>query len=183
MQSDHPIVTGQSHVATITAEAPRYPAQARGGNVGLESDLRSMGLKFERTKGKYGGHENSYFVHGARPEQMMDLGHRYGQEAVVLSGPEGRHLMFTNGPHIGHGHPAKGVPHVQPQEPDDYWTALPKGGFVQIDFDTSKLEPLVSAPQQQVQHQPVSVSKAQIGHGLYKVLTKALEDAGIPTAR
>lgn len=173
----HPIVTAQSACGVLTAENPRFPASAHGGNAGLEQDMRSMGLQFEPTTGKYGAPENSYFVHGATHQQLFDLGHRYGQEAVVASGPSGRFLLHTHGPDMGKAKRATNV-QVSPQEPPDYWTKLPGEGYVQLSFDDPKLEPLVHAPHPTIT-QPTTVhapmSKHEIGHALYQTLTKVLK--------
>src|ERR1022692_3379346 len=90
---DHPLF-GKGTVGLITADAPRFPVMGHGGNHALSFDLKKLGLNHQPTHGSYGGgKENSFIVHNPTREQMQQLGHKYGQEAVVF-GENGHHQMI-----------------------------------------------------------------------------------------
>ncbi|WNM70344.1 hypothetical protein [Myxococcus phage Mx1] len=124
--SGHPAVSG-GHVAMLTGENPKYPASAQGGNVGLESELKAKGLKYEPIQGFYDSPENSFLVHGADPDYLMDVGKRYGQESVLYSNGGNHQLLYTNGENAGMYHPGTGhTLHEAP--PENYYSTVQHDG-------------------------------------------------------
>jgi hypothetical protein len=123
----HPAVDG-AHVGFLTAENPRWPSEVDGDNKDLEYDLARMGLRFERVRGRYDDPENSVMVHGIKPQDLYNLGRKYGQESVVLSKGGQNHLLYTHGPNHGKMFSGEGVS-VFDAEPDNYFTTVttPKG--------------------------------------------------------
>lgn len=139
---DHPLLTGKTPVGLISAQNPRYPVKTPGGNMAMAADLKSMGLHHELTDGHYEAPEKPFIVYGASRQQLLDLGHRYGQECVIYT-HGGRHEMIqTNGhpDHIGKAY----LGHVPPHNvvyfhapPEDYWTKIPGHGYVRLLFPKS----------------------------------------------
>lgn len=123
----------------MTAEAPRFSTSGIGTNDELERELSARGLKFEKTHGSYGGHENSYIIHNPTRETMCELGHKAGQEAIVY-GQNGQHeLTYTHGPKAGTYHPSLPLVRFSQEKPEDYYTHLPGAGYVSLHFDFDKL--------------------------------------------
>jgi len=135
--SQHPVFSGKPF-GMLTADKPRFPVKTEGGNKALESRLKSMGLKHERTSGSYGEPEESYIVHGPTREQMQGLGHEFGQESVIFGEGGNHELHYTHGPQVGHyvgSDPKKPISYFS-SRPGDFWTALPGDtGFTRINFD------------------------------------------------
>jgi len=138
--SKHPALEG-GRVGIMTGENPFHPATASGGNAGLENELRSRGLRFEKVKGKYseGEPENSFIIHDVDAPTLMDLGKRYGQDSVLHSHNGTHKLIYTNGPNEGTYHPGHGLT-VHPQEPEMYYSTLVHNGnpvhfTMNLDFD------------------------------------------------
>jgi hypothetical protein len=140
--ASHPLFgAGGARIGLMTAEAPRFPVSDHGGNAALESHLKGMGLKYEPTHGSYGGPENSFFIHNPTRQQMLDLGKKFGQEAV-LYGEGGKHeLHYTAGPHEGKYHPSLPAVRYTEQKPEDFYTHVPGKGFVTLNFDFDKMHP------------------------------------------
>lgn len=162
-ETEHPVIGKQGHVGLMTAEAPRYPS-VEGGNPSLERDLQGMGAKFHRVKGHYGGPENSYLIHGLDQSQMVELGKKYGQEAVI-HGENGAHkLIYTHGPNAGQYHPMVGHEQWAKEQgpPEDYWTEAPGGGYFRLNFDFNQAHPL-------------GKSEAQVGSRIWADWLKVLE--------
>jgi len=71
----------------LTAENPRGESADETSNAKRMSDLRntldSMGLDYVELAGKYGGDETSYFVLNIKKQDLVDLGKKYGQAAVI----------------------------------------------------------------------------------------------------
>lgn len=144
--SEHPLIAGGPTVGLMSPEAPRYDVLApggteNGGHAALQRELKDSGLRYEQTHGHYDGPENSYVIYGPSRQQMLDLGKKFGQEAVVFSPGDGQHeLIYTNGPQAGKYHPYAGSYDSWDQEPpESYWTKLPGHGYVRLGFDFDKL--------------------------------------------
>jgi hypothetical protein len=137
--ADHPLFRGHQTVGLITAESPKFESKGLGGNESLSAEMKSMGLKHEATSGSYGAPEHSFIVYGPTREQMYNLGHRYGQEAVVYS-QNGKHeMLYTHGPNAGKYHPSLPLVRYSQKQPEDYFTQLPGRGYITLHFDGSKL--------------------------------------------
>src|SRR5712664_3560717 len=126
-----------STVGLITADWPNHKVLVHGGHESLGRYMDSMGLKYTTTRGKYDNkNERSYIVLDPTVQQMKDLGHRFGQEAVVFSkGPHDHKLLYTNGEHAGKFRPYLGTHETFDTEPDDSWTYFPGHGFLRLHFD------------------------------------------------
>ncbi len=123
----------------MTGDSPRFPSEDNSGNAGLEQQLAKRGLKFEKTTGSYGGPENSYIVHQPTREAMYQLGHQFGQEAIVF-GQDGKHeLLYTHGPNAGKYHPGLPLVRFSQEKPEDYFTTIPGKGHVTLHFDADRL--------------------------------------------
>lgn len=151
----------------ITGDAPRFKPQVQGGNAALKQHLDQAGLRYEETRGHYGGPEKSLLVYGPSRDQMQQLGKAFGQEAVIYNEGPKRQFIYTAGPNEGQYH--QGLPnhdeHWEAEQgpPDDYWTEIPGHGFLRLNFD-EKMQPLGGVPQALVRH--------ELGHRLYTMLKK-----------
>ena len=71
----------------LTAENPRGEASDESSNAtrmaDLKKELDSSGLDYVELAGKYGGEETSYFVLNMGKHDLVDLGKKYGQAAVI----------------------------------------------------------------------------------------------------
>ena len=76
-----------STIAFLTAEnpdgKPASPEFNKKANKDLEQTLRNMNLGFRKVQGKFGSEENSYMVNNISKEEAVELGQKYGQEAVI----------------------------------------------------------------------------------------------------
>jgi hypothetical protein len=74
-------------IGILTAENPRGESADESSNAKRMSDLRntldSKGLDYVELAGKYGGDETSYFILNIKKQDLIDLGKRYGQAAVI----------------------------------------------------------------------------------------------------
>ena len=74
-------------IGILTAENPRGESADEASNSERMADLRSTldkaGLDYVELAGKYGGDETSYFVLNIKKQDLIDLGKRYGQAAVI----------------------------------------------------------------------------------------------------
>ena len=74
-------------VGILTAENPRGESADSTSNAERMGDLRntldSAGLDYVELAGKYGGDETSYFVLNIKKQDLIDLGKKYGQAAVI----------------------------------------------------------------------------------------------------
>lgn len=74
-------------IGILTAENPRGESADEASNAERMSDLRntldSAGLDYVELAGKYGGDETSYFVLNISKQDLIDLGKKYGQAAVI----------------------------------------------------------------------------------------------------
>lgn len=87
----------------------------------LEKDLKDMGHKYMKVKGKYNGADkDSYMVFHSEPEKMDELGKKYNQESVLHSSEGKNRLHFTSGPNEGKHH--KGEGHEMISEAKDNYT-------------------------------------------------------------
>jgi hypothetical protein len=119
----HPAVSG-GHYAILTAERPGFPVTTHGENDTLEKELTKRGMRFEKVLGSYNGSkENSYLIHNPNIHHVLDLGRRYGQEAVIYAKGPKAHLIYTHGPNAGHMHE---LPRVETfsHPPEDNYTTL-----------------------------------------------------------
>jgi len=85
------IVTAENPNATQQSEA-----QNQAANAALRAELDAKGLKYVEVKGMYPGdlkESNSFLVFGIDSDAAVDIGQRYGQEAVLT--PRG--LEFSDG--------------------------------------------------------------------------------------
>lgn len=88
----------------------------------LEQDLKDKGYKYSKVKGHYGGEEDSFMVHHAKPEHMNELGMKYNQDSVIHS-EQGKHKMhFTTGENSGMHH--KGEGHQEVPDAKDYYSVI-----------------------------------------------------------
>ena len=124
-KSGHPAVNG-GHYAIVTGENPRFDAKVHGENASLEKELTKRGMKFEKVRGKYGSHENSFLIHNPKLKHMIDIGRRYGQESILHAEGPHAHLIYTHGPYAGKMHIAD-TQHTYQHEPEDYYTTIPAG--------------------------------------------------------
>ena len=158
--------------ALLTAEHPHVPPQEKGGNAQMEQEIKHLGLRYEPVPGHYNGPENSFLVYGAHPDQIKDLGRRYGQESVVYGKGNQHNFFYTNGEHTGQYH-------TQPEQAnhrwwesppaEGFWSNIPGVGHVRIDFDWNKFhnaEGTVEASK------PMAVAKADIPTAPPQVGTK-----------
>ena len=71
----------------LTAENPRGEASDGASNETRMTDLRGVldnaGLDYVKLDGKYGGEETSYFILNMKKQDLIDLGKKYGQAAVI----------------------------------------------------------------------------------------------------
>ncbi len=181
--TDHPLFSGKNTVGLMTADAPRYPTVDIGSNDDLERHLTAHGLKFEKTHGSYGGPETSYIIHGPTREQMYDLGHRAGQEAIVYSQNGQHELTYTHGPHAGKYHPSLPLVRFAQQQPDDYYTHLPGKGYMSLHFDFDKMHdsPVkhtipahAGGPSGEVAQPQLSTLKSELRATIARALKKAM---------
>jgi hypothetical protein len=74
-------------IGILTAENPRGESADDSSNSERMRDLRSTldsaGLDYVELAGKYGGDETSYFVLNIKKQDLIDLGKKYGQAAVI----------------------------------------------------------------------------------------------------
>ena len=74
-------------IGILTAENPRGESADDASNAERMADLRgtldSAGLDYVELAGKYGGDETSYFVLNITKQDLIDLGKKYGQAAVI----------------------------------------------------------------------------------------------------
>lgn len=184
---DHPLFSSKHSVGVVTAENPMVTPAVQGGNKALEEVLERWKLSFEKVRGHYGGHENSYVVTNPTREQVFHLGRMFGQEAAIY-GRGGHHeMLFTHGPKAGKLNPGHGVYGFHPTHaPPDYYTELPGKGFIRLHFDEDKLvpAPLRPAPYLGPVPQPArqetaayDAGKKSVAEGLVKALRKAVEIA------
>jgi hypothetical protein len=168
----------------MTAESPRFPTSGINSNQDLEQHLNAKNLKFERTTGDYGGHENSYIVHNPTREAMYELGHKAGQEAI-LYGQNGKHeLHYTHGPDAGKYHPSLPLTGFSKDKPEGYYTALPGHGHVTLHFDFDKKLPSPTMNTIPASHdgpsaevaKPQLTAKSEILLTIFGALRKALLD-------
>lgn len=172
---DHPLFSGATSVGIMSPDNP--VAAGVGGADALRGLLKQQGLKWEETTGSYGAPERSFVVYGPTREHMYHLGKALGQEAVVFSHRGQHELLYTNGRHDGHFHPAHPAYGFHPKDaPPDYYTVLPGRGYLRLHFDSEKLHrAALRAPAEAAlatpQAQPVSRQMALQG------LARALRDA------
>jgi hypothetical protein len=127
---NHPVFQG-GKFAILTGEKPKYQVHPgfEGENDTLVNHLNNLKAQghikhFEPVLGHYGELENSYLVHSPNFEKIKELGHKFGQESVILSNNGQHHLSFTNGPNINKAHPhVAGEPVAEHQtRPADFFT-------------------------------------------------------------
>ena len=77
-------------VGILTAENPRGEPADEASNSkrmsNLKGTLDSLGLDYVELAGKYGGDETSYFILNIKKQDLIDLGKKYGQAAVIGGG-------------------------------------------------------------------------------------------------
>jgi Protein of unknown function (DUF3293) len=89
----------------------------------LEQELKDLGLKYMKVKGKYnGGSEDSFMVFHADPEQMNALGKKFNQDSVIHTEEGKNRLHYTTGENEGKHH--KGEGHVMVPEAEDNFSEL-----------------------------------------------------------
>jgi len=130
LHKSHPVLSG-GKFAILTGEKPKYQVHPgfEGENDTLVNHLNHLKAQghikhFEPVLGHYEGLENSFLVHAPNFEKIKELGHKLGQESVILSNNGKHQLAFTNGENINKAHPhQENVPIAQHQTaPDDYFT-------------------------------------------------------------
>lgn len=78
---------GINSIGIMTAENPSAKKMStqenKDRNKELASDLRKLGYGFYRIKGKFGNYENSFAIPNILKEDIIFLGEKYQQEAVI----------------------------------------------------------------------------------------------------
>jgi hypothetical protein len=130
------------HYGILTAEAPK--ADTVGGNEQLEAELQARGHRYEPVEGRYvdpNVPEHGFIVYGVSPEEIAELGHRYGQESVIHTQNGRNRLIYTNGGQQGLFNAGTGWGH-KPSEtpPENYYSTVmhngkPKHFSLGLDFD------------------------------------------------
>lgn len=131
-------------VVIMTSENPMAQQQTKAANKDLrrqfEEDLRTLGLGFRKTKGKYGNIENSYVIPNMDPQDAIELGTKYRQDTVIIGvkteqdGKPGMEFsMVTTGDEM---RPTVKATDWVPMEADteDFYTGY-KGRKFNLDFD------------------------------------------------
>jgi 8-oxo-dGTP pyrophosphatase MutT (NUDIX family) len=89
----------------------------------LEEDLKDLGHKYTKVKGKTNGSTNdSFLVYHADPEKMNELGKKYNQENVIHSSEGANRMHFTNGKNDGKHH--KGSKHSMVPDAEDNFSEV-----------------------------------------------------------
>jgi len=74
-------------IGMMTAENPMAkqatPEENKEHNKNLESALRQMNLGYRKIRGKFGNYENSFLIPNITKEEIIELGKRFKQEAVI----------------------------------------------------------------------------------------------------
>jgi len=100
------IVPTVQTVGFITAENP-YGKKSdtkfnKEVNDRLRYDIIKHGLGYQQVKGKYGIMENPFFIPNISKSELLELGHKYGQESVIFGEKEGDYdgmkfqMIFTD---------------------------------------------------------------------------------------
>ncbi len=135
----HPLFKGQS--AILSGDAPRFPS-VPGGHEALLAELKARGIRHEPTVGQYGGQaERAVIAYGVNRDQAVDLGKRFGQEAIISANGPDRELVYTNGPRLGASHPAMTRFGFGPEAPPDDFLHIPGKGYARFYFDQDRLKP------------------------------------------
>jgi hypothetical protein len=131
---NHTIVTGVPQVTLMTAQKPRFDVATPGENAALEKGLSELGIIYVPTLGMYGEMEDSYIIHGLSLGMAYTLGQVFGQESVIHNDRGDLRMLYTNGPNRGLY--ALGLPEFEwfPERPSDFWTQLPEGGYLRLQF-------------------------------------------------
>ncbi len=135
---EHPLFDHSLPVGLMSGENPRYPTQGLAGHDELKHDLETMGVQHEETQGHYGAPERSFIIYGLPRANLVALGKKYGQEAVIHNEGGKREFIYTNGPNEGKSHPGLNTFEHWPEgsePPEDYYTKLPSNGYVRLHFD------------------------------------------------
>jgi hypothetical protein len=145
---EHPLFTHSMPVGMISGENPRFPS-VPGGHEALKRDLDTMGVQHEETQGHYGAPERSFVIYGLPRANLVALGKKYGQEAVIHNEGGKREFIYTAGPNAGKMHPGLQSLEHWPEgseAPDDYYTHLPGNGYVRLHFDFDHTDTTPVAP-------------------------------------
>ncbi len=84
----HGLVPNVKTIGIITAENPHgkkaNPVFNKSMNEKLEKRLREKNLGFVKVKGKYGNHENPFFVPNITKDEVLLLGKEYNQTDIIF---------------------------------------------------------------------------------------------------
>lgn len=136
-QPMHPVLSGGTWGA-MSGEKPKFGAQVEATHENLVKTLKTMGLRFQETHGRYDEPERSVLIHNPRLDQMKTLGKLFGQESVIHSQGGKHELHYTNGPDEGK---LRGTVPGQPAHewfehpPQDVYTHIPGNGYFRVNFD------------------------------------------------
>lgn len=138
VETEHPALVSKdgmpaARFGVVTADEPKHAVLTPGGNAALEAEIKARGHRYEQVEGRYDDPtkpERGFLIHGIDPEELVDLGHRYGQDSVVYTDGEGRNkLIYSNGPDKGKFVAGRGWGH-EPAEthPDSYYSTVMHNG-------------------------------------------------------
>lgn len=137
-ETEHPALASRdggpsARFGIVTADEPKHPVLTPGGNAALEAELQQRGHHYEPVEGRYedpNKPERSFLVHGIDPEELVDFGHRYGQDSVVYTDGEGRNKMiYSNGPDKGKFVAGRGWGHAPSEtHPESYYSTVMHNG-------------------------------------------------------
>jgi hypothetical protein len=138
VEGEHPALIARNDMPSVrfgvvTADEPKHPVLTPGGNEALEAEIKARGHHYEPVEGRYDDPtkpERGFLIHGISPEELVDLGHRYGQDSVVYTDGEGRNKMiYSNGPNKGRFVAGRGWGHKPADtHPESYYSTLTHNG-------------------------------------------------------
>lgn len=133
----HPVTDGGTF-GMMAGENPMHPAKVEATHENLKAHLKSLGLQFHETEGKYGTPERSVIIYKPRRDQMTTLGKMFGQDSVIWSQGGKHELVYTNGAQEGQSlttHPNQPPHEWFADQPEDYYTKIPGHGYFRINFN------------------------------------------------
>lgn len=155
VETEHPALVSKdgmpaARFGIVTADEPKHPVLTPGGNEALEVELKQRGHRYEPVEGRYedpSKPERSFLIHGIGPEELVDLGHRYGQDSVVYTDGEGRNkLIYSNGPDKGKFVAGRGWGHGPADtHPESYYSTVmhndkPRHFSLGLNFDNGTFD-------------------------------------------
>jgi hypothetical protein len=118
----------------VSDQNPKFTVHYK--DVPMDEILDLTGAKYEPVLGKYEGkEERSYHVKGLTQLQAETLAYLYGQESVCFFDGKGWKLIYVNGKNMAKYLNQVGAMALSQRAPEDNYTMLSNGVYVQIDFD------------------------------------------------